>query len=812
MADVKFDDFLLQYFMQMRFNEMPPEVRAKFDDYSRSDDFRGHMKEWKKHLINSDGSKKGQPDPNGPDYHLTEEQWKNLFLEFQSSFRNMAENRKNFTNSVDFSINNQKIIDFLDEYFGYGKLFDKATASPTAEAQIKILAQLLENNASILKIKLEQEWNLVDSTFTYDKLLKGIKDKKYNTDSEFQNKLTNLAYYITSYTKNPYYADQNLINAIGVHDFEEIQRGFDDKTVDPAKLTNFKQEYDILLRRLYHDDKIRDAFPSDKVKTAYNKAKENVAYDDQNSKDYIPPKRDDELTLPQHISQWVGDTYADTLDKYIKFKGDRLYFSPQAKQIIGAIHKAKLKPTDGLGKVLEKAADIKKGLLYKSPKATEHFEWFEKTFNTLKGMDKAFEGALRNGRQLKALVSEMILIAVRDNKIDQAKTAMEILSVIKYGYTTSKVMDALGKENLTIFSDGKLSWNKNEGMKFVTNALDKSIKTAFMGIGYGVTMVGNSIRLSGSKFNGKRGRLKNAQEQWAQNAPVEKAAQQQLTNRLNTQNTNDINAKRQEQHALNQNLAAGQNAINNINDYNQQKSALDAARAQEKSDKDALKQREQDPAYVASQQRVNKYNDLIGEQATYNQQLPGLQNNLQNIDNQIMAIQQIPNMTQAEKDIRTQSLLQQKINIEQQIQEATQRLQDIPNEIAQITSNPNWANDQATVAQFEQDKQALDNRVQQNDNQQSRLSQWNAAEENIKELTKQINNRNEVMRTWDDAHRDRYQELMAYWDMLESGRDTHTGKMYNWFSHISAKKAQQDFDVNKAAYISDYLRNYSYAA
>ena len=52
---------------------------------------------------------------------------------------------------------------------------------------------------------------------------------------------------------------------------------------------------------------------------------------------------------------------------------------------------------------------------------------------------------------------------------------------------------------------------------------------------------------------------------------------------------------------------------------------------------------------------------------------------------------------------------------------------------------------------------------------------------------------------------------MAYWDMLETGRDSHTGKMYNWGGRgLSAKKAQQRFDTQKQTYINDYLNNYSY--
>lgn len=447
MADIKSDDFLLQYFMQMRFNAMPPEIRARYDAYSKNDDFRGHMKEWKKYLMMPDGSKKPLPDPNGPDYHLNAEQWDALFLEFQSAFRKMAENRKNFTNAIDFSVNNDKIINFLDEYFGFGKLFDKASAGQAAEGQIKDLASLLNTHNSILEIKL-QEWGLLDSGFKYKNLLDGIKDKKYNTDSEFQGRLINVAKYITSYTQsNSYYADNELINEIGNHNFNEIINGFDDEEIVPNKLAAFKQEYDILLHKLYSNNAIRDAFPSDKIKDTYNRAKENVNYDDPNSKDYIPPKRKDDLTLPQRISEWADDTYADVLEKYLKFKGDRLYFSPQAKQIVAAIHKAEIKPTDGLGKIMDSADTIKKELLYKSPEATEHFEWFEKTMNDIKNtMPNAFEGALKNGTQLKAIVSELIMTAVRDNKIEEAKTAMETLSVIKYGYTTSKIMDAFNSQ------------------------------------------------------------------------------------------------------------------------------------------------------------------------------------------------------------------------------------------------------------------------------------------------------------------------------------------------------------------------------
>ncbi|MBR1953497.1 MAG: hypothetical protein IKA25_00270 [Alphaproteobacteria bacterium] len=807
MADVKMADFLLQYFMQLRFNEMPPEVRAQYDAYAKSDDFRGHMKEWKARLAGHD-----LPDPNGPDYHLDEDEWKELFREFQSAFRKMDTNRKNFVNAVDFGINNKDAIEFLDEYFGAGKLFDKATASPAAEAQIQVLANVLNSYKNILEIQFS-EWGLTGGDFSYNDLTKGIKDKKYNTDSDFQTKVKNVAYYLTAYTTNPYYKNDDLIRALGgnAFDFKDIQEGFDDKAVDPAKLNAFKTEYDILLRTLAHKDKIRDVFPSDKIKTAFNTAKENVAYDDKNSKDYVPPKRDDELTPLQQLSRWADDTYADVFEKYIKFKGDRLYFSPQAKQIVAAIHKAKVKPTDGIKGVMDKAGDIEKGLLYKSPKATEHFKWFTKTMGELSNtMPKAFEGALRNGRQMHAIIEEMIMIAVRDGKVDEAKSAMEVLSVIKYGYTTSKIMDALGKEKLSIFSDGKLSWNKNEGMKFVTTALDKSIKTAFMGIGYGITVVGNAINLSGSKFNGRRGRMMDKQQEWATQNAADKAAAQTRRNTLNTQDQALIQQENQNKSDVNQNLQPGQRTITDAN-FQQQKTDLETARTAEDAEKTRLEQRAQDPAYMASAQRVNDYNNLLQEQTSYQQNQPVLTQQIADLDNQIQAIQTDPNMSQTEKDMRSQGLIQNKIEKQNQLAQINQRLADIPNELNAITTNPNWTNDQHIVQQHQAETQAYNNTVDQNNAQEDRIKKWENATKSIEEINERISKRDEVMDKWDDNHKDKYLELMAYWDMLETGRNTHMGKMYNW-KPIKAGNAQKKFDGQKQTIISDYLSGYSYAA
>ena len=537
MADVSMNDFLLQYYMQMHFNKMPPEVRAQFESYLKADDFRGNMKTWRDKLMhrNADGKyvQNDLPDPDDANgnYHLTDEEWKKLFNAFQTAFRGMAADKKSFKD-------NSKANDFLNEYFGDAThLFSNAMANDAARQQIDgPFKDFLESNRQSLEIYLKQ-WGLVDSSFSYGDLISGIKSRKYDSEPDFQNKIKTIAQYITFYARQSDFQQALGLKQSNIPDFTDIENGFEGSSINPQKLDYFKRNYRSLLNTLHNDSKVYEVFRNydkGKISKPLDEALSKVDYADKTKDDYVPPKRTDELTLWQQLTQYIGDTWSDYMDKYIKLRGDRVYFSPSAKSIISALDGAKYKPTDGLAKVLENAGKIKENLQYKSPTATKHFDWFVKTMSEMQStMKKAFAGALQNGRQMQALVSEMIMKAVREGKMDEAKTAMEVLSVIKYGYTTSKIMDTLAKENLSIFSDKGLSWNKNEGVKFVTTALDKSIKTAFMGIGYGITAAGNAIKLSGSKFNGNPNRMTGARDQWtaSNNAARQNTEQMLSTNR-----------------------------------------------------------------------------------------------------------------------------------------------------------------------------------------------------------------------------------------------------------------------------------------
>lgn len=719
------NEFLLQYYMQRRFNTMPPEVRAQFDVYLASDDFRGNMKDWKSKLMHQNANGKwvenDLPDPNDAtgNFFLDDKEWTKFFNAFQDAFREMSASKDSFKD-------NAKATSFLNEYFGdpATHLFANAVANPTAESLINgDFKQFLTDHRNGLEIYLKQ-WGLVDSDFSYSDLLNGISSKKYNTAPDFQKKLKTVAQYITFYVQQPDFQQALGLQGRQLPNFTDIENGFDTSTVNPNKLDYFKRNYKSLLNTLVTDSKVYDVFKlydHGKISKHLEASVGKVDYANADSKDYVPPKRSDELTPWQHLKDNVKDTWTDYMDKYIKLRGDRLYFSNSAQLIFKALTGAKFKPTDGLDKLLSSAGDIKKNLMYKSPRAVDHFDWMNKTLGELKNtMPKAFAGALKTGRQMKAIVSELVIKAVRENKMDEAKTAMEVLSVVKYGYTTSKIMDALGNEKLSIFSDGGLSWNKNQAVQFVTNAMDKSIKAAFMGVGYLITMGGNAIRLNGSKFNGKTGRIKGARDTWIADNNAQRAAAQQQKTANETQKTD-----------LENNLTAMRNR-------GLTEQALDASIGQYRQDISALNQ---------------------------------------NLDNQVRNLEQwlAANQTHPDANAVANYLVQ---------------LQAGSNPAAPTVTDPAV---QARLQNISQSQRDITTKTKQMDRKIKKRQEFENATQSIQMLNDQITKQNDVLNNWDANHNDKYRELMAYWDMLETGRDSHTGKMYSW-TPGSAKDKQKNFN------------------
>ena len=798
---VKTNDFLLQYYMQLRFNHMPAEVRAKFNEYAKNDDFRGHMKDWKKNLM-TNGANNPMPDPNeaGGAWELSNDEWEKLFRAFQDAFRAMDADKKSFKDNKDAN-------DFLNEYFGDLHLFSNGVASNDAEQEIQgNFKTFLESNRQVLEVAFKQ-WGLTDGDFSYSDLMSGIQDKKYNTSPKFQKKIKDVAQYVAYYMRQPDFVN-SLPNAqTNLPDFEKVEKGFDDDQIDPLKLDYFKRNHRDLLDTLNKKSKIYSVFKTydkGKISKLLDEATQKVDYGNRESDDYVPPKRDDELTPWQQLSKNIGDTWSDYMDKYIKFRGDRLYMSNSAKAIVKALDdkKVKMKPTDGLGKLVENTDAIKANLLYKSPTATKHFEWMAKTLKELQStMPKAFAGALQNGRQMRALVSELIMTAVRDGKMDEAKTAMEVLSVIKYGYTTSKIMDALGKENLSIFSDKGLSWNKNEGVQFVTNAMDKSIKAAFMGIGYGITIAGNAYNLHGSKFNRATGRMKQAHDDFIRandDAKNKKIAERNIENPLAQQR---IQAE--------QNVMA-QTGITDAT-YAQHEQAYNTAKSDAKQKLTVMN--DADKRLKDANQKLESYDDLTQQINSANQALPQIQQNLQQLQNALNNPNTYNGMPPQAANALAVDIQRQITDLQQQERDIQQSLPQLQQQQQQLLANPDIQSALASRPQYQADFNAAQtsyNTAQQMADQLGDpVHKFKNAKNRVDELNRQIDARNDEINNWDDKHTDKFQELMADWDFLETGRNTHTGNMYSWTPGSAAKKQKK---FNGSARFQQYLAAYGRVA
>ncbi len=789
--NIEMNDFLLRYYMQLHFNSIPPENFATFSKYLKNNDFSGNMKEWATNLMtpNENGQLEQRELPD-PVSELSDAEWDKLFNAFQNAFRGMYVNKKSFED-------NPKATAFLNEYFGNPDthLFSNGHANEMAEQQIETLKELLSDNSLRPTISFYIKDILKDSGLSYAAVLTNLNKKQYNTDLNFQSVLKQIASYMSYYIHN----DETLAKSkYKDSDFSAIESGFEDTSVNTDKLEFFKRNYKTLLNTLHNEPKVYEVFKqfdNGKISKPLDKALSKVDYSNTESKDYLPPQREDELTPLQRIKGEISDTLEDYMGKYIKLRGDRLYFSDSAKNIVKAIDGTKFKPTDGIGKILENAKNIQDNLRYKSPRATEHFNWLTSTLTDLKNtMPKAFNGALKNGRQMKALIEELIIKAVRENKIDEAKTTMEVLSVIKYGYTTSKIMDALKQQDLTIFSDGSLSWNKHEGVQFVTKAFDKSIRAAFLGLGYAFTATGNAINLSGRKFNGKNNRIQKHQQIWQKN---NQNGLQEAIKKRDTENALDIKTKQRQKQIIKETKITEQNFQTETDKLEKSKKELEQKNAYIANATES---------YNATSKTLKTYDENKNQESTLNDEIQQLQQKLTDINNTLNNNDDNQDIPQWQKDAQADTMTWEMAELEEELEQKKQELLSLQENMENIPPEQ--------LQQMRDQVQAYENMVQQAQQQEqeiyqldSRINNYTKATESIKELDAQIKKREEEVSKWDDKHKDMYKELMAYWDFLETGRSTHMGNMYSW-TPGSAKKKQNKFDANKLARLQAYMQKH----
>jgi peptidoglycan hydrolase CwlO-like protein len=539
------------------------------------------------------------------------------------------------------------------------------------------------------------------------------------------------------------------------------------------------------------------------------------------------------------------------------------------------------------------AGDVKEKLQKKSAAATKYYGWMVKTLGDIKKvMPESYKGALSNGTQLNHVVTELIKRAVQDSKngdkhaIEAAKTAMEVISVSKYGLFTSKVMDALNAElkNFTFMSDPSLSWNSNPYTKAVSTAFDKGVSFLMRTIGYGATGLINAINRRNSRFDGERGDLSGLSAEWEKDNADGKKKYTDDIKKLNDEASDSITRLEGEIAATGVNdvdktkkeLAAGQKKEENIeivlsrlrlkleqlerkvvvkdeeiqqkikgysdaqqdfndadgiyNDKIQQKNHYDSVIAEYKNLPNTIKDKQSDivakrgyKKYLESKLETLKYPYKNAKEENEARQL---QESLKRVDTEIEAYtKSLAELMEKYKN---------KDKPDSELQQANKGLKGIGEEIDTAKKNRKEADDALKIAEdkktaAESELQKLTEEIEKikermekisgqqskqktkNRETESKIKTFQDAKKQIEELNRQIAEQQKTANEWDDKHKNLYDELIAYWDMLETGRNGRRGAFYNRWT-LSKKKAQGDLDANKKAMFEEFLKNYSYTS
>ena len=866
MAYSDMNDFLKRYFRQMHVNHMSPDVIARLQDDYKKGTLTEDQLDWiSKYFTVVDGKlvRNELPDPTLDSELEQDVQARKLYVEIYKTLAKMKGVSHLYT------LKDKDATDFLNRWFNTEKLRDGSPAfsipqaNQQTEGSIKNFLDLLgygdrsfapgspehtlaEQIKQIIRentFKDNGTDRVFDDQYAVNDFLQKCKDGKYNSDNKVQDKLLKVASALKNYVLSHYDAEEiETVRALKplYQDLENISsdNAFDKIEITDANLREFrKNKLPVILQTLYENQNVRTKFKDfDQSKIVIDqleKYSENkIAWQDPQNDNYIQPKLDDVKTPLQQLEKWAGDTYNDTLKKYEELRGGHLFFGAHAKEICKAIDKEKIKPVDGVKGLLAKKDAIKKRIENKN--TASHFDWCTKTMEELSPqIEKSIEGCWKDARQMKCVIQNIILKATdprtaTEDDFEKAKTAMEIMTVMKYGMMTSKVMDAMKKEEFSIFSDGKLSWNKNEGIQFVTKAFDKSVKAAFLGVGYGVTFARNQIMMRNMQFtneNNQSGPLNQRIGELNNKLQNDKSYQERETPRLNREDR--INIIRNRRTLADLGDRSHRDYIDDTN-IDSKESYRDTLKSQMDSHKRAKDHHKADmdryqnahDKFVANNEAINKYTELTTIT------IPNLNAEVTRLTTDAAAAKHEFEHSATYATVSpeaAQVLANEKYKVWQDLEAKKQQAEDeLTN--AQTVTEPAMAAERARAQAENADPENIRNnneflRAETRYNNakvrydaaearysalDDKITKFHTATDEITELNTAIDNRNEALRTWDENHRNKVIELENYWNLLQSG------KAKTW--RLFTSKAQEKLDANKLNIMNDFYAQHGLAA
>lgn len=772
---------LLRYFGIRHLSFMTPAVRDRFDDMQANGELNRTMTWWENHDMGRPiPDFTVTPAPGNNNYGLTNDQWRQLFKSVQKTLESMF-------GEIHGAYKEGAVYNFLQNWFDgdytqfgatqprnvTGRIFSAFHATNTADTILSTqLADFLQNNKnSGLAALLSSQSRAFSDGTSYDTFVTKLRAHDYNSDPVFREKVKQLVTDLKWFCERADYWPHGLSLPNDIRNMD-IDAAFD---VDYTNLPLFQQHYTELLDRLVNNATVRNAFikhNSDRlIAGPLEQAMKDTNYDNpDDSKSYqnLEPLFRDERNLGQSWKRFKNNTYENYLRKFTNpSRGTRLFFSAQAQNIVTAFDKAGIKPTDELEGILAKDKDgsLAKEIGNSASVTKDHYDWFIKKLKELQTeIPNAFKGALHNGAQLKAIASAIIVKAVQEGKATQAKTALEVLSVAKYGMLCSNTMDKIneGLKDAKLFSDDKLSWNKNEGIKTVTKAIDATAKLSVRAIGAAGTGIYNFIQHRRTKIGNDIRNNRNLRNAYAMGANTH-LQQTATTDRTNADNALNnfvnqhpglmYNGQPVTRANVEQYLQDAQTTAQN--DFNNAQMNLNNAQMLE-NDYNNFRQNTAD--MQPYQQTIQQHNPIL---QNLEAQIQQLQQSGQQIDANLMLAYNQERQLVDEARQHIDELQQQNNNINSRHngdinRECQQLFPNLPqnaNYSTQLRANTTSAN---TLLQQTQ------NGLNTANTNYGLAANFQSADTKLQQIQHDITNA-----------RNSYDELIAYWDMLESTMISH---------------------------------------
>ncbi len=517
---VKFKDFMLSWYRAYHLYNMDDPRKQRWIDlhgkafeinsrgeYVFLDDKRtAAQKGWT-------NPRTGELDTELPSPDLSDEDWRYFYKLCRTTIRNINDRRADLLRN-DPDKNPLPI----DKWFGNKNLkpFSEQTVAQTTKDKLSAFATLVRTDQR-LKNKLSDSFS---SEYSLETFLSDLIDQDYSRNSQHTvPKIQTLIRILPGLIRGEYdyeemayrsSLDDDTINKIFSifipavsatrmgDKIKELENEFDalsekldpeNEEINPAQLRQFQDPscWREILKSLYASDKPdkKSAFHNQfssyggaEIAGYMNEVVSNNNY--ESGPNELIPKLDKEQSLRERINEKIDD-FVDEHFKRLTSRADRhIYIDPNASPIVNAIIKEKISPTDGIAKILEKKDAITKRVLAKQPNAKKACDFLFEALNYIKSsgdMDATLDGALRNGRKAEAIAFEIIKYAISKRKVNEAKSALEVLAIMRYDTFSSAHWEQFHKsQSGGIFGNEKLSFNKgNESVAFITRSIDSVI-------------------------------------------------------------------------------------------------------------------------------------------------------------------------------------------------------------------------------------------------------------------------------------------------------------------------------------------------